>query len=360
MRITQKSVLFTTLLLASALVAPAEFSEWKDVQGNSFNAEPVEALGPFALFRTLNGAGRRLPWRALPAAECVRFEAQAGSKPAPAARWTDANGEITGRLRGYLHSFQDINAVIANLDVIPEPELLIVFYVEASASGSWEMINQAIPLYEALRAKHGGEVAAIQYGVNHTTQDHSDMILRTKAPWLLVAHGEQQRIAPLFRLNPRRGEFALYALTRDGVPVFGTPNPDAAAVVQFFTDATALLGLLRPENPHSWADRAHYLGALRLHRHQQDSAGPELVANPLVKRTLRSLHERGIAKIEARIDVGADGKATAVTLKEDPAISAKLAGDLAKALQQFSVFAPAVDRGQPVAGTYDYSVDTGS
>lgn len=346
------------LALSAALLSPAKIEDWQDPQGNVFKAEPAEALGPFALFRTPTGGGRRLPWRALSHADCARFEAQAGTQPAPAARWADANGGITGRLRGYLRTFQDVNAVTADLDVIPEPELLIVLYVEASASGSWDMVNQSIPLYQVLRQKYAGELAAVQYGVNHTMQDHSDMILRTKAPWLMVEHSEQQRIAPLFRLSPRRGEFALYALSRDGVPVFGTNNPDEAAVTQFFADANALLALLRPDNPHSWADRAHYLAGLQLARHQQDSAGPVLVGNPLVARTLRNLSERGITRVEATIEVGADGKATAVTLKEDPAISAKLASDLAKALQQFSVFAPAVDKGQFVTGTYHYLVET--
>ena len=160
------------------------------------------------------------------------------------------------------------------------------------------------------------------------------------------------------RLAPGRGESALNLLSRDGVPIAAAINPDEAAINQFFTDIEALLGLLHPANPHSWADRAHYLAGLQLARHQQDSAGPVLVGNPLVARTLRNLHERGIMRVEATIEVGADGKATAVAIKEDPAISAKLSGDLAKALQQFSVFAPAVEKGQFVAAAYNYSVET--
>jgi hypothetical protein len=89
------------LALSSALLCPAKIEEWKDQQGNAFKAEPAEELGPFALFRTPTGGGRRLPWRALSAADCVRFDNQLGDKPAPSGRWIDATGQLTGRLRGY-------------------------------------------------------------------------------------------------------------------------------------------------------------------------------------------------------------------------------------------------------------------
>lgn len=343
-----------TLALSSALLAPAKIEEWKDIQGNTFNAEPVEAFGPFALFRTATNAGRRLPWRALPAEECVRFAEQTGNKPDPAARWADASGELTGRLRGYLRTFQDVNLVTADDRTYPEPELLIVFYAEASASGSWDMVNKSIPLYQALRERHAGQVAAIQYGVNHTVQDHSDMILRTKAPWLLVLHSEQQRIPALFRLSPRRGEFAIYALSRDGVPIFGTANPDEAGVTQFFADANTLLALLRPGNPQGWSDRAHYQAALHAKQHQQDKAGPVLVGNPLVAGKLK---QAGILRVEAKIEVDADGKVTNVTIKEDGSIPANLIPQLAAPLQRSAVFVPAVDHGRFVAGTYDYLLE---
>lgn len=343
-----------SLALSSALLAPAKIEEWKDVQGSTFNAEPVEALGPFALFRTATNAGRRLPWRALPAEECARFADQIANKPAPAARWVDATGELTGRLRGYLRTAQEVTFVVADEREIPEPELLIVFYVDGSASGAWDMVKQSIPLYQALRERHGGQIAAIQYGVHHTSQDHNDLILRTNAPWLLVDFMEQRRILPLYRLSPRRGEFAIFALSRDGVPVFGTANPDAAGVTQFFADANALLGLLRPGNPQSWPDRAHYQAALHARQHPHDKAGPILVGNPLVASRLK---QAGIRRVEAKIEVGADGKVTGVTVKEDGSIPANLIPQLAAPLQRSAVFVPAVDRGQFVAGTYDYLLE---
>lgn len=342
------------LALSSALLSPAKFEDWQDTQGNAFKAEPAEALGPFALFVTPTGGGRRLPWRALSPADCVRFDEQAGNKPEPAARWIDATGQLTGRLRGYLRQFDGVNALVADLAARPEPKLLIAFYVDNDASKSWDMITKSIAPYRTLQAKHPGQAAGIQYGVNHGEQEHGDMALRSNVPWLLVDYAEQRRVTPLFRLSPGRNEYALYALSRDGVPIFASLNPDEAAITQFFVDADALLTLLSAENPHTWPDRAHRLGALQAARHQQDSTGPVLVGDPLVARTLRNLGERGITRVEAKIEVGADGKATAVTLKEDPAISAKLAPELAKALQQYSVFAPAVDHGRFVPGTYDY------
>ena len=343
-----------TLALSSALLAPAAIEEWKDPQGNVFKAEPAEVLGPFALFRTPTGAGRRLPWRALSAADCVRFEAQAGSKPEPADRWIDANGELTGRLRGYLNQYESLTLINADLTAVPEPHLLIVFYVDTNASGSRDMILQAIAPYKALQAKRPGQVAAIQFGAHHGAQEHNDMALRTEAPWLLVTHSEQRRIPTLFKLSPGRGDFALFVLSRDGVPIVAANNPDAAAVAQFFADIDVLLGLMQPGNPRSWEDRAHYLGALHAARHQQDSAAPLLVGNPLVAKGLK---DRGIFRVAADIAVGVDGKATAVTLKNEADIPEAMRQPLAAALQRSAVFAPAVDHGQFVAGTYDYLIE---
>lgn len=343
-----------TLALSSALLAPAKIEEWKDPQGKVFKAEPAEDLGPFALFRAATGGGIRVPWRALSAADCVRFEQQLANRPAPAGRWSEATGDLTGRLRGHVGQFAGVTLTNAALENRPEPILLILFMVDNSASGSWDMIGKAVPLYEALLAKHPGRAAGVQYGVNHSPQEHSDMAQRSQVPWLLVEYSEQRRIPALFRLTPKRGGFALYALSRDGVPIFSSSDPDEAAVQQFFVDADALLGLLRPENPLSWPDRAHNLAALHAARHSQDRAGPLLVGNPLVAKGLR---DRGIFRVAASIEVGADGKVTAVTLKEEEAIPEAMRKPLATALQRSAVFVPAIDHGQPVAGSFEYLVE---
>lgn len=348
------------LALSSALLAPAKLEDWKDPQGNVFKAEPVEGLGPFALFRTATGSGRRLPWRALTLADCVRFNAQVSAKAKPAAQWEKAEGEMTGRLRGQLRQFAGATLVAADLESRPEPQVLIMFFVDAAQGSSWDMLTKSTEPYNALLQKHHGLASGVQYGTHQGGPDlYNGLVLRANLPWLIINYEEQARILPLTRLVPGRGNCALYALSRDGVPILAIENPDEAAVLKFFTDVDALLGLLNPASPHTWADRAHYLSALRADHHQQDSTGPLLVGDPLVARTLKNLRDRGIARVEAKLEVGADGKVTAATLKEDAAISAKAAAELAKALQQYAVFAPAVDHGQLVAGTYDYTVDTG-
>lgn len=339
------------LALSSALLCPAKIQDWKDTQGNSFKAEAVEAYGPFALFRTPNGAGKRVPWRALTSEDCVHFDELAEAKTVAASRWSDSTGLLTGRLRGHLRYFEEVTLAIANLEKLPEPELLIVFYVENSASGSWEMISKSLEPYKVLMARHPGTVAALQYGVNHGAQEHRDMALRSKAPWWLLDYEEQRRISALFRLSPRRSEFAVFALSRNGVPILGATNPDEAALNKFFAEVDGVLTLLRPGNPQGWPDRAHHLSALHAKRHQQDSAGPILVGDPLVPHRLK---QAGIMLVEATIEVGADGKVTAVQVKEDGSIPAKLIPDLARPLQRSAVFVPAVNKGQFVAGTYHY------
>jgi hypothetical protein len=289
----------------------------------------------------------------------VRFSEQVGAKPKPAAQWAKAEGEMTGRLRGHLRQFAGTTLVAAELENRPEPQVLIMFFVDAAQGGSWDMLTKSTEPYNALLQKYHGQVSGVQYGTHQGGPDlYNGLVLRANLPWLTINYEEQARIVPLTRLVPGRGNCALYALSRDGVPILATENPDEAAVLKFFTDVDALMSLLNPASPHAWADRAHFLSALRAEQHKQDSTGPLLVGDPLVARTLRNLHDRGIARVEAKIEVGVDGKVTAATLKEDPAISAKAAAELAKALQQYSVFAPAVDHGQLVAGSYDYAVDT--
>ncbi|MFZ5495440.1 MAG: hypothetical protein ACOZE5_08920 [Verrucomicrobiota bacterium] len=167
---------------------------------------------------------------------------------------------------------------------------------------------------------------------------------------MLVSHSAQRRITPLLKLSPGHGDFAL---SRDGVPIFAANNPDEAAVARFFADAHALLGLPLPGNPLGWPDRVHHASTLHAARHQNHTAGPVLVGDPLVPQGLR---ERGIFRIAARIEVGSDGKATTVTLQDEEAIPEAMRKALAGALQK-AVFAPAMDHGQPVAGTYDYLIE---
>lgn len=343
------------LALSSALLCPAKIEEWKDLLGNAFKAEPVEALGPFALFRTPTGGGRRLPWRALSAANCVRFEAQVGNKPAPAARWADAEGLMTGRLRGHLYHFEGATQITTNLETRPEPQLLVLFFVDAAQGSSWDMLTRATAPYNALQQKNPGQAAGVQFGKHQGGRDlYNGLISQAKLPWLFIDYEEQSRIVPLTRLAPGRGDCALFALSRDGVPILALQNPDETAINQFFADVDALLGLMRPGNPKGWADRAHYLSALHASRHQHDQAGPILVGDPLVPRRLK---EAGIFRVEAKIEVGADGKVTGVTVKEDGSIPANVIPDLAKPLQRSSVFVPAVDRGQFVSSTYNYLLE---
>jgi len=353
MRLTLPRLL-CVLALASAQLAPAKIEEWKDPQGNTFKAEPVEALGPLALFRTPAGTGRRLLWRTLSMADCVRFNEQAGNKPEPATRWIDARGELTGRLRGHVSALNNVNFITADLATRPEPQLLIVLVVDNAASGSWDMLGKSVAPYQALQKKYPGQAAGIQFGMNHGAKDHNELALRATIPWLLVDYGEQRQIPALYRLSPKRGDFALLVLSRDGVPIIAVNNPAEAAINQFFADTDALLGLLQPGNPLGWPDRAHYLAAVHAARHKQDSAGPILVGNPLAPQ---KLSERGIFRVAASIEVGADGKATSVTLKDDGSIPADLVSALTKPLQRSSVFVPAVDHGQFVAGTYDYLLE---
>ena len=69
------SCLLFALLAALPAPALAKTSAWKDAAGATFKGEPTEVIGPFAIFRTSGGSGRRVLLRALSPEDCRRFAA---------------------------------------------------------------------------------------------------------------------------------------------------------------------------------------------------------------------------------------------------------------------------------------------
>src|SRR5260221_4511499 len=118
-----------TLFLSSALLTSAKVESWTDTQGNTFKGEPSEVLGPIALFRTKSAGGRRLPWRALSPADCVRFHEAVAKKPARADDWTKATGNLTFDLLNRVKQRVNNELVKAPLSGRPEPLVLVAFYV---------------------------------------------------------------------------------------------------------------------------------------------------------------------------------------------------------------------------------------
>jgi len=342
------------LLLSSAILSSAKVEPWADTQGNTFKGEPAEVFGPLAVFRTSSGGGRRLPWRLLSPADCVRFHEAVARKTPRADDWAKAKGLLTFDLLDRVKQRKDGPLVKASLAGRPEPLLLVTFFVDNSEGKSWDLLGQSSSPFQDLARKYSGQIEGIQFGINHSKEEHNNMALHMNVPWLLVDYSDQGRIQLLLDHSPPKSEFRLVVFTRDGVPIFAANNPGPTEIQKLFADLGALLDLQRPDNSRTWADRAHYLTAIQPVLHRNDASGPILVGDPLVPQGLR---DRKIFRVEARIEVGADGKATNVALKEDGGGPAAVTAALADALKKATVFVPAVDHGKLVAGTYDYLIE---
>ena len=341
--------------LGAATLAMAASQEWKDAQGNSFKAEPVEVLGSLGLFRVGHRDGRMLPWRQLSPADCVRFYEHVRDLPARAEDWAQSKSVITREIAGRVQRIQGDKLVAAELKGRPEPEFLMVFFASNGAGKSWDMLGASNWRFSQLQQARPGLVEGLFFGIGHTVTEHAAMALTMKLPWLVADFHEERRMAALLEFGSGEpGWFAVVVLNRDGVPVFSAENPTEADIKKIFADLGGLLDLMRPEFPRSWADRAYYLRAVQPVAHAGDRAEPVLVGNPLVPEGLK---KNNVFRVDADLDVDADGKVTAVALPPNPDLPPSMAAPLSDALKKACLFVPAVDHGKFVAATYHYHLE---
>ena len=328
---------------------------WKDQQGNSFKAEPSEVLGPLGFFRTSRTGGRMLPWRALSPGDCIRFYEQVRHKPARADDWAQAKSVISQEIAGRVLQLQGDKLGGADLKGRPEPEFFILFFADHGVGKSWEMLGHSIEPYYKLQQAYPGQAEGLYVGLRHSASDHTDMALQMRLPWLVADFHEERRLATIAVFGPGDPEsFSMVVVNRDGVPFFSAANPGDPEISKLFADLGGLLELLRPGNPRGWQDRAHYLRAIQPVAYATGHADPVLVGNPLVAEGLK---KHKVSRVDAQIDVAADGKVTAVSISPDGNVPEKMIGPLGDALKKACVFVPAVDHGKFVAGTYDYHLE---
>jgi hypothetical protein len=344
------------LALAAVIFVPALFassSAWTDTEGTSFKAEPSESLGPLALFRSRFGAGRMVAWRFLPPDECLRFFHEIQHQAGRAGDWTAARGSFSRELAGHVLRLNGGKLVAPDLAGRPEPEFYIIFLANSGVGKSWDMIGHSVEPFQKLRASFPGVVEGVFFGLQHSANDHVEMAKSMNMPWLVTDYSEQYLLPTIIDLAPMgdREAYGIVVVTWDGVPVFSASSPDDDGVKQVFGKLGALLELMRPGNPRSWPDRAHYLRAIQPELHATDRADPQLVGNPLIPEGLR---ERKITRVDATFAVAADGSVTTVTIRPDTGVPANMIVPLADALKKACVMVPAVDHGRFVEGRYHY------
>ena len=343
------------VVLVGQLTLPghAKRSEWRDTQGNVIKAEPVEVLGPFALFRDGATRGQRMLLRGLAEEDCRRFYTETQAAGVRADKMSEATGWLTRSLRGSLRQVVGEDLVEADLREIPEPEILIVLYASHNDGESWRMLENFVSSYHRLKRVLGGRVECLYFGIRQDAAAQRRQAITMQMPWLVADPLEQRKMALLAKFVPREGP-SMLVISRNGAPLLAGSGEDLESTMKFADDLGQLVGLLNPRNPKTWKDRVHYHGAVRALEHPHGEVGPEMVGNPLRPIAMR---EYGVGGIEARLTIGEDGKVAEVDVLPSSIVPEQLRGPLKTALQRSGIFLPAMKQGQPVAGTFDYRLD---
>lgn len=348
-----------TLLFLCAFGAHAaapETPSWKDHKGATFRGEPIEVIGPLAMFRTGSLSSRFLPLRVLSAEDCVRFHLAIAGRPPRAERWQDARGQASSEFVGRLLRSESRQLRPVDFASVPEPELLILLFGARRAPDSATphyLLDNLAPFISRVQRVYPGRVATIVWAVHQANLNLKS--LPNARTWLVADPDKQSAMKTVARFAPGHG-FTMVLMTREGVPLFGHPANDVVEVMKFVDGASNLLWQLNPANPQSARDRAHYLRTIRPVEFATATAPPVLMANPL---RVEALRQRGVAKIDARFEVAADGTVTRVELRPTSELPAPLVAPIAQALQRNAFLLPAIERGAAVAGTYDYSLKIG-
>jgi hypothetical protein len=345
--------LFFLLIGGSAAISGrGESADWPDADGGRFTGEPAAVFGSLALFRTGDPVLRRVPLRALSPEECRRFHTALADRPPRAERWPEARSRATRELVGDLKRLdpQYRRMVPADLSALPEPELLVVIYGYHGDPGTWALSNNIIPTHHRLRRVYPGLTATVFYGLWHTAAEHERISIASWTPWFVTDFARQHSMPRLGRLAPPDGS-AMTVMTRDG-DLLLFARPVSLDAIRGFIDALSnLLWEANPLNTRAWTDIAHYERAIRPVAFAGAPTGPRLIGNPLRSDGLR---QRGVNRIEARLEVDAEGKVTAAALLPGSDLPEGMAAPLTDALRRSARFLPALEQGQPVAASYDY------
>lgn len=353
LRFTPPAILGLFLSICWAASLHAKRSEWRDTQGNVIKAEPVEVLGPFALFRDGATKGNRMLLRGLSDEDCVRFYNETRASGERADKFSDATGVVTRGLRGSLMRVVGEDLVEADLAQIPEPEIMIVLYASHNDGESWRMLENFVSTYHRLKRVFGGRIECMYFGIRQDAAAHRRQVTNMKLPWLIADPLEQRKLSLLAKFRPREGP-SMLVISRDGAPLLSGSGEDLESTMEFADKLGELVGFMNEGNPKTWKDRAHYHGAVRAVKYARSEVGPELIGNPLRPVAMR---DYGVGRIEAKLAIGIDGKVSEVEVLPGSQVPEKLLAPLQTALQRSAIFLPAMRDGQAVPGSFDYVLE---
>jgi hypothetical protein len=351
-------LVFAPLMLAILAGGRAADAEWPDGNGATFRAEPVEALGPLLLFRAGPLSSRAVTMRLFSTNDCVRFQQAVAGRAPRATRWTEATGAASREFIGKLQWFNPWLGPQRAFDFAsaPEPELLLVLF-----GGRWLglLLDDLAPFITRAERVYPGRVATVvllqraeQPSALRGPPDYAGELPGSHI-WLVASPENQSALKIVSRFGPKEPTdgFAAVMMTRQGVPLFAGPLNTAGEVMSFVDGASDLLWQLNPANPRSAADRLHYLRAVRPVEFARSTAEPLLLIDPFRHDVLR---QRGIARVEAKLGIAADGAVTDVELLPASEMPVSLTGLVIETLRRNAVYLPAIARGATVPGSSHY------
>ena len=347
-------LLCSTVLLSEP--ATGATPEWKDGKGATFRGEPVEALGPLATFRTGSVSSKFLPMRAFSAEDCVRFYQAIASRPARAARWSEAKGQASGELVGRLQISDRGQLKAFDFTATPEPELLIVLYGgrrNPDAAPPYFLLDNLGPFISRVQRVYPDRIATVVWANRQANLNLKS--LPGARSWLVIDPEKLSGMKVVSRFAPGEG-FVMVLMTREGVPLLGGPANDVGEVMKFVDGASDILWQINPDNPRAARDRLHYLRAIRPTEFAQGNSEPMLLIDPLRVDVLR---QRGVKRIDAKFELKADGGVAQVEILPSSEFPQPLAAPLTEALRTNAYFLPAIEQGAAVPGSYRYELKIG-
>jgi hypothetical protein len=337
--------LLIILLLACSLSLEAKPSEWTNVLGNSFKGEPLQALGPMALFRTSSGGVRWELFRSFSVETIQRFYREAKLAD-PAPRWADTKAAATAELVGRA-SHLGADGKLAKVDFtnVPEPQLLLVLYGPRGWGDSVTVAVTPQGVYRHLQALRPGQVEFVFLG-------DKGVITWTHMPWYTAGLDELAEMRTFARYAPKE-DSVIVLMTRNGQVLMSERGENYGTITKFLDAVSDFLWKIDPANPEYWLDRLHYLTSVRPIKHAQDASPPVLLGVPFKPAAIRS---RGISRISATLQVDASGKTTNVKWPIDSGVPESLQGPLKEALMRMR-FAPAIDHGVATPAAFEFAWD---
>ncbi len=337
--------LFVVMTLALPVLA-AKTSAWSDGQGGTFKGEPVQALGPYAVFQT-PGGGRRMLFRQLSLDECRRFHEATVRTSSVATSWAAAKGDLTVDLFSRLAIVEKDKLVNADLKQRPEPRVVVLYYGSGWGGDTYGTAWKIRAAYDRVKRLYGDAFEIVFLGVRHDAGAQVGVAVATKMPWLVARYSEQAGISAFSRYAPEEGE-RMVIMTNEGVPLFVSNVATTQQLAQFVDQLSLLLDSSEEANQALWPDRARYLAVTRPLDHAQGVVAPLVMNNPFNAAALR---KAGIKRLAAELSVSAEGKIISATLAPDSDVPEKFRQGAVEMLTTQCAVLPGLSDGKPVAGS---------